>query len=174
MVFCNALSEAKGLTPCYTITGSDGQGSLVTCDWNANGYRLPTEAEWEYACRAGSTTAFANGEITNETCDDPVLDLIARYCVNDTHPTYEVRTKIPNAWGVYDMHGNANEMIWDRYVAYGTGTFENPDIDPTGPETGTRYIYRDYGSGYARNCRAAVRPWTSSASAGCRLVRNAE
>ncbi len=171
--FCNALSVEKGLTPCYTITGSDGAGSQVTCDWNANGYRFPTEAEWEYACRAGSTTSFANGEITNELCEDPVLDLIANYCGTDPHPSYEVAQYIPNDWGLYDMHGNVLEMVWDRYGVYGTGTFESPDIDPTGPATGTSFVYRDYGHGYARNCRSAVRPHSSGPSGGFRLVRNA-
>jgi formylglycine-generating enzyme required for sulfatase activity len=172
--FCNALSSAEGLSPCYTIVGTDPHGAEVTCDWNANGYRMPTEAEWEYACRAGSTTAFANGEITNELCDDPVLDLIARYCGNDPHPTYEVRTKIPNDWGLYDMHGNAGEHVWDRYGDYGTGTFESPDIDPTGPATGTTYVYRTYPSGYARHHRSAVRPWTSGPYFGMRLVRKTD
>ncbi len=171
--FCNVLSVKKGLTPCYTISGSDDNGADVTCDWNANGYRFPTEAEWEYACRAGSTTSFANGEITNTTCDDPVLDLIAQYCGNDPYKVPEVATKIPNALGLYDMHGNVKEMVWDRYGAYGTGTFENPDIDPTGPATGSSFVFRDYGSGYARNCRSAVRPWSSGPYAGLRIVRNA-
>ncbi len=166
--------QRKDCTPCYTIIGTDPDGDEVTCDWNANGYRMPTEAEWEYACRAGSTTAFANGEITNELCDDPVLDLIARYCGNDPHPNYETRTKIPNDWGLYDMHGNAGEHVWDRYGPYGTGTFESPDIDPTGPATGTYYVFRAYASGYARNHRSAIRPWSGGPYHGMRLVRKAD
>ena len=144
---------------------------------NESGYdfSLPTEAQWEYACRAGSTTAFANGEITDIQCDDPVLDLIACYCGNTPYPNYEVATKITNDWGLYDMHGNTSEIIWDRYGAYGTGTSESPDIDPTGPATGTSFVFRGgQAYGFARGCRSATRLYSSSPAEGLRLVRNAE
>jgi formylglycine-generating enzyme required for sulfatase activity len=179
--FCNALSVREGLDSVYTV-----DGYTVTWDQSANGYRLPTEAEWEYACRAGAATAFANGAITNVACDDPVLDLIGWYCGNA--PDYYVQDVgglIANAWGMYDMHGNVAEWCWDRADSppdpyEGTGTFENPDIDPTGPTSGSNRIQR--GGTYqapryvhARYCRSAARysQSLSSGNGGFRIVRNA-
>ncbi len=182
--FCNALSAKDGLDSVYTFDPNEYD---ATWDLNANGYRLPTEAEWEYACRAGSATAFANGEITNEACDDPILDLIGWYCGNtNENSTMDVATLIANAWGLYDMHGNAAEWCWDRgrnyhTPTYGTGTFENPDIDPTGSGTSTHYRIRRGARvnlprlHNASECRSAIR-WvdgSTSSDYGFRIVRNA-
>ena len=104
--FCNALSLQEGLTPAYTIHGPNGD---VTWHHDADGYRLPTEAEWEYACRAGSTTAFANGPITHTGCSplDPNLDAMGWYCGNNSPSGPKlVGQKQANEWGLYDMHGN--------------------------------------------------------------------
>ncbi|MEU6408714.1 SUMF1/EgtB/PvdO family nonheme iron enzyme [Microbispora sp. NPDC046933] len=101
--FCNLLSEAAGLTPCYSI-GDDLNAQDVACDWNADGYRLPSEAEWEYACRAG-TTGVRYGE----------LDEIAWYRENSGGRVHEVGTRAPNAGGLYDMIGNVWEWCWDVY-----------------------------------------------------------
>src|SRR5690349_2830707 len=92
--FCNLLSETAGLTPCYSI-GGDVNAQDVICDWDADGYRLPSEAEWEYACRAG-TTGVRYGE----------LDEIAWYRENSGGRVHDVGSKEPNAWGLYDMIGN--------------------------------------------------------------------
>ncbi|WP_084464123.1 formylglycine-generating enzyme family protein [Microtetraspora fusca] len=101
--FCNLLSRAEGLYPCYSI-GDDPDGRDVVCDWEADGYRLPSEAEWEYACRAG-TSGVRYGE----------LDEIAWYRENSGGEIHDVATRAPNAWGLHDMIGNVWEWCWDVY-----------------------------------------------------------
>jgi len=101
--FCNLISAETGREPCYSI-GEDPDGQDVTCDWTADGYRLPSEAEWEYACRAG-TSGVRYGE----------LDEIAWYRQNSGGELHDVATKAPNAWGLHDMIGNVWEWCWDVY-----------------------------------------------------------
>ena len=116
IVFCNQLSLKENLTPAYVINGTDGD---VTWNRAANGYRLPTEAEWEYACRAGNQAAFCNGPITDIDILDPQLDLnldqVGWYLRNSGGDLHDVGQKSPNAWGLYDMHGNVYEWVWDGY-----------------------------------------------------------
>ncbi|PRY02438.1 formylglycine-generating enzyme family protein [Allonocardiopsis opalescens] len=101
--FCDLLSRAEGLRPCYSM-GDDPDALDVVRDPEADGYRLPTEAEWEYACRAGSTGVRYGG-----------LDDIAWYRANSGGRVREVATREPNAWGLHDMIGNVWEWCWDVY-----------------------------------------------------------
>ena len=129
--FCNLLSRATGLEPCYS-TGDDPDGQDVVCDRQADGYRLPSEAEWEYACRAG-TSGVRYGE----------LDEIAWYHGNSGGRVHDVATKAPNAWGLHDMIGNVWEWCWDLYDPRVYGPYR---------------VFRG-GGGYdrPRGCRASCR-----------------
>ena len=96
-------------------------------------YRLPTEAEWEYACRAGSTDAFSNGGITELDCGkDANLDSLGWYCGNSNNRIYPVAQKQANAWGLYDMHGNVQEWCQDWFGVYPYDEVTNPKGPPTG------------------------------------------
>jgi len=139
-------------------------------------YRLPTEAEWEYACRAGNNQAFANGDISHTGCGhDPVLDKIGWYCGNTEEKTQPVAKKIPNAWGLYDMHGNTWEWCQDWYGPYTIGHV----LDPKGADTGVSRVFRGGGWGLnARSCRCAFRdkydPKLKCRLLGFRLARDVE
>ena len=118
-------------------------------------YRLPTEAEWEYACRAGSTSAFANGGISELQCGrDANLDAIGWYCGNSNNMIQPVARKKPNAWGLYDMQGNVQEWCQDWF-----GVYPYDEVtDPKGPPSGSYRVMRS-GVWYspARDCRSASR-----------------
>ena len=107
--FCNALSEREGLTPAYHLRADTETAEWDTC---TDGYRLPTEAEWEHACRAG-TTGPRYGR----------LDEVAWYQGNSDGQIHPVGGKQPNAWGLYDMLGNAWDWCWDVYDAEVYGAY---------------------------------------------------
>ena len=157
--YVNRLSADEGLTPCYTLTGCSGtpgggcdpnDGSCTgdfTCSsvtfrgLDCEGYRLPTEAEWEYAARAGTQTALYNGGITQESCEaDTNLSAIGWYCGNSTNTTHAVRGKLPNPQGLYDTSGNVYEWVWDWYGSSYYG--QSPDRDPLGPSSGDDRVRR--------------------------------
>jgi formylglycine-generating enzyme required for sulfatase activity len=137
-MFCNWLSGKAGLTPCYERTGEkdkDYKGKPTKYDaWQvipeSNGYRLPTEAEWEYACRAGTATTFSYGD------DESLLD---RYAVHRASRTEVPGSKLPNDWGLFDVHGNVYEWCQDWYEEdYTSGAV----TDPTGPSSGSFRVFR--------------------------------
>jgi formylglycine-generating enzyme required for sulfatase activity len=145
--------------PVENVSWNDVQEFIDKLNAMGEGtYRLPTEAEWEYACRADSTTAFANGEITEKYCGyDPNLDAMGWYCYNSGDETHPVAQKEPNAWGLYDMHGNVWEWCQDWHGSYPTGAV----TDPTGPSSGTYRVLR--GASWhdnAKSTRSANRHWS--------------
>ena len=136
-------------------------------------YRLPTEEEWEYAARAGTTTDTYAGDITQPEGNDPVLNAIAWYRENSGSELHPVGRKAPNGWGLYDMLGNVWEWVADWYVQpYPGGSV----TDPAGPRSGTHRVARG-GSlvSFARSCRSARRsgdlPGNRVNTLGFRLAR---
>ncbi len=165
--FCNERSLAEGLEPCYDL-------ETMECNFQANGYRLPTEAEWEYACRAGSIGTYNSGNAPAK------LQGVAWYQANASQKTQAVAGKSPNAWGLYDMHGNVKEWCHDYYAeAYYANS---PDRDPHGPASGSERVIRGGAwDASADSCRSAYRASDASLNDTClasdaigfRCVRNA-
>ncbi|MBT8362042.1 MAG: formylglycine-generating enzyme family protein, partial [Deltaproteobacteria bacterium] len=144
--------------PVERISWNDAQAFINKLNEleGVDNYRLPTEAEWEYGARAGSKTAFANGEISVLDCgNDAILNEIGWYCGNSkSYPHHPVAQKNPNTWGLYDMHGSVWEWCVDWYDYYPPGSL----TDPGGPSGGAERVLR--GGGLADNassCRAANR-----------------
>ncbi len=169
--FCNRLSVQQKLDTCYRIIGDS-----VICDFNATGFRLPTEAEWEYLCRAGTATDFWTGNMTEPSCDplDQVLDRAGWYCGNAAGGSQKVGGRLPNAFGLFDLHGNVFEWCWDRFDP---GWYPaSPATDPTGPDTGGPRVVRGGSwAGSADFCRSARRsgnyPTDRFSDVGFRVVR---
>jgi formylglycine-generating enzyme required for sulfatase activity len=157
--------------PVENISWNDAQSFIVALNAMGEGaYTLPTEAQWEYAARAGSNTAFANGGIT-ETTSSANLDVMGWYVSNSDASPHAIAQKNANAWGLFDMHGNILEWCNDWYDTYPTGSV----TDPVGPSSGSERVRRGCGfNNEARHCRSAYRykssPATQHNSFGLRLV----
>jgi len=154
----SSFSSCGDDCPVERVSWNDIQTFLSTLNGMGQGtYRLPTEAEWEYAARSGSTTAFPNGDITTTTCSyDTNLDSLGWYCYNSGNVTHPVAQKRANAWGLYDMHGNVAEYCDDWYAAYPT----DPVSDPAGADAdnGPGKVHRGGGWGsWVPTCRSAKR-----------------
>ena len=128
--FCNELSKACGLEPCYTEI--DIEENNAVCDFNKNGFRLPTEAEWEWAAMGGKDYKWAGTDSESE------LGNYAWYEANSNEKTHQVKLKSPNGYGLYDMSGNVVEWCWDLY-----GSLSDVlPLDYTGAASGSKRVAR--------------------------------
>ena len=145
--YCNERSGLDGLKPCYNEKTDDWD-----CDYTANGYRLPTEAEWEYACRAGSEAPFDFGSVEK-------LRQYAWFADTAEQRTHVAGQKKPNRWGIYDMYGNVSE--WCEDVFSPTYYKESPAEDPHGPASPGKDVKRVMRGGSWKSgagaCRATLR-----------------
>lgn len=156
--FCNELSRTMGLTPCY--------GANYVADFSADGFRLPTESEWEYAARANQNLEYSFGD------SEAALSLHGWYTGNSAGTTHPVARKKENGFGLYDMNGNVYEWCNDFYSVYNCGS----QADPQGPESGSGKVARGGSwASTARECRSAYRlpllPDRKYSIAGFRVVR---
>jgi len=192
VLFANLLSTEQGFSCCYytdssftiPLDATNYETDEICCDWSADGYRLPTEGEWEYFCRAGTTTPFSVDEPDFTICmgycnsdDLPALNSVAWYCANQHNPagnntTKPAGLKNANPWGLADVHGNVWEWCWDWYGSYPSAS----ETDFRGTDSGMERVVRGGSwSGYAFECRAAHRyvclPAGSAQMFGFRLCR---
>ena len=176
LVYCNKRSIKESLTPCYTINGKtnpdewgavptnyDSKWNAAACDFNANGYRLPTEAEWEWVARGGKDYTYAGSD---------TIDEVAWYTSNTSDTgTRDVKTKKANDYGLYDMNGNVWEWCWDWYASVtntkpNTGASSGSDRRKCG---GSWFNFSSYAVVGNRNLKA---PHLRDDTSGIRVVRS--
>ncbi|MDZ4121696.1 MAG: SUMF1/EgtB/PvdO family nonheme iron enzyme, partial [Candidatus Cloacimonadaceae bacterium] len=182
IVYCNTRSLQEGLNPAYSYanqgTNPDNwnwanwtaaAADSISCNFSVNGYRLPTEAEWEFAAKGGNASTFSN---VYSGCD--FMDAVGWYLYNGGSSTHTPGKKAPNQAFLYDMTGNVWEWVWDRYGSYGSSAQSNP----TGPATGEYRIRRGgswmstTGCGTASH-RVKSLPELKTPFIGFRVVRSA-
>ncbi|MCG8423782.1 MAG: SUMF1/EgtB/PvdO family nonheme iron enzyme [Proteobacteria bacterium] len=162
--FLNRLSKRDSVAPCYAEKGRD-----VVWNRSCDGYRLPTEAEWEYACRAGSGRAYSFGD------DDSALGQYAWYSDNARGRVHRVASRKPNRWGLYDLHGNVLEWTWDWSAPYSGGiAVRNPSESDRATESRVLRGGSFTGGPWYLRCarRHSLRPSRHSPGTGLRAVRN--
>ena len=194
--YCNKKSAAEGLSAVYKIGGKNTKFPDVCVDLTADGYRLLTEAEWEYACRAGTTTIFSTGNWNNPkdaNYEGSYPYLIEENYVRRTNPnvqpglnrgkTVAVDSLAPNAFGLYNMHGNVGEWVFDYYGRYdeavsASGMNGKSVLNPLGSASGVYRVNRgggfnDFGKHLRSAYRSASNPLTKDRNLGFRIARNA-
>jgi formylglycine-generating enzyme required for sulfatase activity len=198
LYYCNILSLLDGLKPCYALSGCSGLPGLGcanagVCDGGylceevefegveCAGYRLPSEAEWEYLARSDSTSAFPfpppDGSPMEDNCSCGSIDFLessAWYCQNSKSKPHGVKLKNPNAWGLHDMAGNVGEWCYDEYdMEYYTS---NPETDPLGGSGNNRAVrggnWHAPASGCRSSQRASIAPEYRVWDTGFRVVRS--